>query len=111
MKDSNCDVVRLRSFAEWPRTERDFYATPQKLARAGFYYDPKPVPLAAGQLSGLDRCVCYSCQLPLVNLEANDDPWEEHSQQSPVCKFVQGRDPSNIPLSGKLETPSPRLVF
>ncbi len=31
MKDSHCEVVRLRSFAEWPRNNQGFYATPQKV--------------------------------------------------------------------------------
>ena len=67
---------RLNSFKSyWPKERVN--QTPQKLARAGFYY---------GRVG--DGVICYSCGGGLRNWELNDDPWELHQYWYPHCPFV-----------------------
>lgn len=52
----------------WPHGP-NFAARPSSLAASGFYYDPRPVTDAEGDITGLDRAVCYSCHLALSAFE------------------------------------------
>lgn len=65
----NCEYNRLESFKLWPHPTSTYFAKPSTLAESGFYYEPKY------DLSGIDRCVCFSCQLSLESWEPLDDPW------------------------------------
>jgi hypothetical protein len=103
-------------------------ATPANLARAGLYYAPAPSQMTtdgASKIVGMDRCNCYKCKIAFASWENHASPWytfcicifffpfffpsahhakhrETHALQNPNCAFIQGKDPSNIPLSGKL---------
>ena len=55
--------------------------SPQRLARAGFYYCPD----AAHE----DRCVCFCCNRALHSWSPEDDVVYEHCRWSPDCTFVQ----------------------
>jgi hypothetical protein len=102
----NQEANRLHSFlsGQWPHgTDADGTGgllTPANMARAGFYYAPRP----GGQTGegAVDRAVCFSCGGALKDWrEGLDDPWEQHTEWFPDCRFV--RDPA-----GKPSSPIPR---
>jgi hypothetical protein len=87
----NSELVRLRTFLNnWPHPEYQ-YATPNKLAEAGFFLQPAD--------TFPDRCFCFSCSIALVSWEPADDPWTEHKRHAPNCAFISGKPTLNIPLS------------
>ena len=54
--------------------------TPQKLAKAGFYFHPLP--------SNPDNVVCFLCQKALDGWEEDDNPLAEHLTHSPECGWA-----------------------
>eukprot|EP00128_Syssomonas_multiformis_P012116 Colp12_sorted_trinity150504_noHs@9922 len=70
---------RLSTFVEWPHV--DYVATPEKLAAAGFYFDP--------QEDGDDNVRCFSCSKNLGGWESEDDPLEEHKKHTTACDFIK----------------------
>ncbi|KAJ2848846.1 hypothetical protein J3B02_003881, partial [Coemansia erecta] len=81
--DMRNDVaMRLETFTtnEWPHTGRvDWNVTPEKLAKAGFYYTP--------EWWGDDTATCQFCGYALAEWEADDDPNAEHERRVPDCLF------------------------
>jgi hypothetical protein len=67
-------------FAKFP-VEALSPVSPQRLARAGFYYCPD----AAHE----DRCICFCCNRALHSWSPEDDVVYEHCRWSPDCSFVQ----------------------
>ncbi|KAJ2233906.1 hypothetical protein H4R99_007251 [Coemansia sp. RSA 1722] len=75
-------ATRLETFTtnEWPHTGRvDWNVTPEKLAKAGFYYTP--------EWWGDDTATCQFCGYALAEWEADDDPNAEHERRVPDCLF------------------------
>ncbi|KAJ1821028.1 hypothetical protein LPJ75_000808, partial [Coemansia sp. RSA 2598] len=75
-------ALRLETFTtnEWPHTGRaDWNVTPEKLAKAGFYYTP--------EWWGDDTATCQFCGYALAEWEADDDPNAEHERRVPDCLF------------------------
>uniref|UniRef100_UPI00358F596F baculoviral IAP repeat-containing protein 5-like n=1 Tax=Myxine glutinosa TaxID=7769 RepID=UPI00358F596F len=70
---------RLSTFKDWPFLE-DCNCTPQKMAEAGFVYQPCE--------SQPDVAVCFFCFKELEGWEPNDNPWEEHQKHSRSCRFL-----------------------
>ena len=83
--------VRLETFKNWPNWAAVW---PTLLAKAGFYYTKTA-----------DQVACFSCSGRLKTWEAGDSPLTEHKRFFPQCRFVTGRDSSNVPLGGMIETP------
>lgn len=54
---------------DWPHKKVSLLH-PIKLAEAGFFYDQAP--------DAIDRCVCFSCGLSLVNWNPDDNPFIDH---------------------------------
>jgi len=67
---------RLRSFiGRWPLSKTK--ATPEQIARAGFY-----------SLGTSDKAKCYYCNGGLQNWDFEDEPWTEHAKWFPGCEHV-----------------------
>ncbi|KAF0561132.1 inhibitor of apoptosis repeat-containing protein [Gigaspora margarita] len=78
---------RLLSFytnskkSKWPHKEsEDFKATPESLAKAGFYFNPIP--------NSKDNVVCFLCNKSMEGWDSQDDPFEEHVKHSPDCAWA-----------------------
>ncbi|KAJ1735749.1 hypothetical protein LPJ61_000401 [Coemansia biformis] len=66
----------------WPHAGRaDWHVTPEKLARAGFYYTP--------EWPGDDTATCAFCGYALAEWEPDDDPNSEHARRSAECLFFR----------------------
>ncbi|KAL3882674.1 hypothetical protein ACJMK2_028991 [Sinanodonta woodiana] len=63
---------------------------PIRLSKSGFYY--------TGQG---DETVCFACGLRNKNWKAGESPSEIHTRLSPNCKFANGNEDGNIPISNK----------
>ncbi|KAG9092957.1 hypothetical protein FRC06_011729 [Ceratobasidium sp. 370] len=78
---------RLKSFAKpklkWPHP-LSFRATPETLARAGFFFTPE-----GGRKS--DRVTCFVCNKTLAGWDPEDDPFTEHISHSPSCSWALAR--------------------
>jgi hypothetical protein len=77
---------RIDSFSkDWPHCKSGSYlANPLTLAGAGFYSDPRP--------GSLDRTVCFSCGLALMEWEPHDDPVTQHKESGKECAYVRELD-------------------
>ncbi|KAJ1969416.1 hypothetical protein IWQ62_000638 [Dispira parvispora] len=75
---------RANSFNEakwpWPHPNSTFLATPETLAKAGFYFNPQPLSRDAVQ--------CFLCNKSLDGWERSDDPFEEHISHAPDCAWA-----------------------
>jgi baculoviral IAP repeat-containing protein 5 len=69
--DMSSQKARESSFThkDWPHKKVSMLH-PVKLSEAGFFYDQAP--------DGIDRCVCFSCGLSLVNWNPDDNPFLDH---------------------------------
>jgi len=76
--------VRLETFKTWPN-DPDWDCTPEKLAKAGFYFKPC--------LDAPDNACCSFCLKELDGWEPEDDPRKEHQKHSPKCPFLSLRKP------------------
>ncbi|CAG8595128.1 10595_t:CDS:2, partial [Funneliformis caledonium] len=66
---------------KWPYKASDGYkATPEILAKAGFYFKPYP--------ESPDNVICFLCHKSMENWDPTDDPLEEHVNHSPDCAWV-----------------------
>ncbi|XP_066570775.1 E3 ubiquitin-protein ligase XIAP isoform X2 [Amia ocellicauda] len=86
-------VTRIESFQNFPRSD---LVSPQRLARAGFYYTGEA-----------DRVQCFSCRQTVDNWRNGDAPAERHQQVSPQCTYLSctHRLPVQPPLlNGSLST-------
>ncbi|KAJ2540481.1 hypothetical protein EV175_006229, partial [Coemansia sp. RSA 1933] len=99
---------RLQTFAasKWPHMGRvGWNVTPDKLARAGFYFTP--------EWAGDDTATCAFCGYALAEWEPDDDPDAEHARRAPDCLFfrlteAQGssvRSPEKPPVKSPVRTP------
>ncbi|CAG8455786.1 2658_t:CDS:2 [Acaulospora morrowiae] len=93
---------RLNSFTskkkKWPHTDKNYKATPEMLAKAGFYYLPAP--------RSPDNVICFLCHKSMEGWDPTDDPNIEHITHSPECawalcycmtrKFADKKLPSNL---------------
>ncbi|KAG7094252.1 hypothetical protein E1B28_007857 [Marasmius oreades] len=76
---------------KWPHPSH-YKATPQKLAEAGFFFDPSP--------GDKDSVTCYMCNKQLSEWAEEDDPFEIHFEKcgkkcgwaSVKCGFVEDKD-------------------
>lgn len=68
-------LLRLKTFKDWPIALNQ---KPDEMARAGFFYTGEG-----------DKTKCFFCDGGLKDWEINDDPWEQHAQSFPNCKFVK----------------------
>lgn len=73
-----CDMKiyenRLKTFKKWPSK----CITPEKLARAGFYY------------TGMqDKVRCLYCPNEFEYWGKDDDPYTEHKLASPQCQYFK----------------------
>jgi len=65
---------RLKTFKKWPLK----FITPDKLARAGFYY------------TGIqDKVKCLYCPIEIEYWGKDDDPYIEHKLISPQCQYFK----------------------
>ncbi|KAJ1657176.1 hypothetical protein IWQ61_003379 [Dispira simplex] len=75
---------RVNSFSKakwpWPHPINTFFATPETLAKAGFYFNPQPLSQDAVQ--------CFLCNKSLDGWEHSDDPFEEHYSHAPDCAWA-----------------------
>ncbi|VDN35858.1 unnamed protein product, partial [Gongylonema pulchrum] len=72
--------ARLASFTdEWPH--RSANLLPEKMAAAGFYYDPDNTVR--------DNVTCPFCLKSLMGWEFDDDPVVEHSKRKDLCYFAR----------------------
>ncbi|PWW74555.1 hypothetical protein C7212DRAFT_353260 [Tuber magnatum] len=62
---------------KWPHEQ----PSPQKLADAGFYFNPSD--------AHLDNVTCYLCDKDLDGWEKDDDPTSEHFKHCPDCGWAQ----------------------
>ena len=76
--------VRLMTFKDWPRWGAVW---PTVLAKAGFFYTKTA-----------DQVACFCCGGRLKTWEAGDSPMTEHKRFFPRCRFVTGRDSTNVPF-------------
>ena len=76
--------VRLKTYKNWPKWGAVW---PTLLARAGFYYT-----------GTADQVACFCCGGRLKSWESGDSPMTEHKRFFPRCRFVTGRDSTNVPL-------------
>ncbi|KAG8692660.1 hypothetical protein FRC08_009609, partial [Ceratobasidium sp. 394] len=78
---------RLKTFTKpkvkWPHPP-SFSATPETLARAGFFFTPE-----SGRKS--DRVTCFVCNKTLTGWDSEDDPFAEHISHSPSCSWALAR--------------------
>ncbi|KAJ2770359.1 hypothetical protein IWQ57_002697 [Coemansia nantahalensis] len=66
----------------WPHAGRaNWHVTPDRLARAGFYYTP--------EWPGDDTATCAFCGYALAEWEPDDDPTREHARRSAECLFFR----------------------
>ncbi|KAJ2162537.1 hypothetical protein GGF46_000540 [Coemansia sp. RSA 552] len=83
--DLRADVqMRIETFeaCQWPHEgEEGWNLTPDKLARAGFYFTPG--------LPGDDTATCAFCGYALTEWEPDDDPNAEHARRSADCLFFR----------------------
>ena len=84
--------IRLKAFKDWPNWAAVW---PTLLARAGFYYT-----------GTADQVVCFCCNGRLKTWEAGDSPLSEHKRFFPQCRFVTGRDSTNVPMGETPEGPT-----
>ena len=85
------EAVRLKSFKDWPNWAAVW---PTLLTRAGFYYTKTA-----------DQVACFCCSGRLKTWEAGDSPLTEHKRFFPQCRFMTGRDSTNVPLGEAPEVP------
>ncbi|KAK2159126.1 hypothetical protein NP493_1745g00011 [Ridgeia piscesae] len=85
------ESLRLNTFKTWPNWAA---AWPTILVKAGFYYT-----------GTADQVACFCCSGHLKNWQAGDSPIAEHKRYFPQCRFVTGRDSTNIPLEKTSEMP------
>lgn len=71
------ESARLESFANWPVP---FIVSPERLARAGFYYAQQG-----------DKVRCAFCSGLIGQWEQGDDPEVEHRRHFPTCSFIIAR--------------------
>ncbi|KAJ2401355.1 hypothetical protein GGI23_001449, partial [Coemansia sp. RSA 2559] len=98
---------RLQTFAasKWPHMGRaGWKVTPDKLARAGFYFTP--------EWEGDDTATCAFCGYALAEWEPDDDPDAEHARRAPDCLFFRlaeaqdsVRSPEKPPVKSPVRTP------
>ncbi|KAH7818237.1 baculoviral IAP repeat-containing protein [Monocercomonoides exilis] len=85
------EAARLKTFTEWPHAATpNCKCTPKAMAEAGFYLAPVP-PKA------IDRVICHSCGIELVDWIPSDIPSVEHLRFSPDCKFMNQQMDSSDP--------------
>lgn len=84
------EAARRQTFEQWPHMDYK-WALPDQMAQAGFYHQPGD--------SGVDRAMCFTCNVCLVCWEKTDEPWSEHERHSPDCPFVKGEYTQNVPLA------------
>ncbi|CAG8681840.1 35184_t:CDS:2, partial [Racocetra persica] len=66
---------------KWPYKDSEEYkATPETLAKAGFYFNPVP--------NSKDNVVCFLCHKSMEGWDPQDDPFEEHAKHSPDCAWA-----------------------
>jgi hypothetical protein len=74
---------RFKSFTngdiKWPHKIKGWRATPETLAKAGFYFDPEE--------DDVDSTTCYMCKKTLCGWEKTDDPLTEHSRDK-KCPLI-----------------------
>lgn len=80
-----CDMKiyenRLKTYNKWPLK----FITPDKLAKAGFYY------------TGIkDKVKCLYCSIDLEYWGKNDDPYIEHKLLSPHCQYFKEKQDFNL---------------
>ncbi|KAJ1668042.1 hypothetical protein IW140_000793 [Coemansia sp. RSA 1813] len=108
MSEIRADVnSRLQTFAasKWPHMGRvGWNVTPDKLARAGFYFTP--------EWAGDDTATCAFCGYALAEWEPDDDPDAEHARRAPDCLFFRlagsqdsVRSPEKPPVKSPVRTP------
>jgi hypothetical protein len=68
--------ARLQSYANWPLDVVGI--SPEILTDCGLFY-----------MGVSDHVKCYYCDGGIHNWRKTDDPWREHKQLFPNCKFVQ----------------------
>ena len=88
--------VRLTTFKDWPGWGSVW---PTVLAKAGFFYKKTA-----------DQVACFCCGGRLKTWEVGDSPMVEHKRFFPKCRFVTGRDSTNVPLWDRPQTPSGNLT-
>ncbi|CAG8546108.1 10834_t:CDS:2 [Diversispora eburnea] len=75
---------RLNSFTnkkkKWPHLNKEYKATPQSLARAGFYFYPAT--------RSPDNVICYLCHKSMEGWDSTDDPNLEHIYHSSECPWA-----------------------
>lgn len=71
------ESARLESFANWPIP---FIVSPERLAKAGFYYAQQG-----------DKVRCAFCSGLIGQWEQGDDPETEHRRHFPTCSFILAR--------------------
>eukprot|EP00053_Salpingoeca_punica_P007581 m.69031 g.69031 ORF g.69031 m.69031 type:complete len:501 (+) comp14221_c0_seq1:146-1648(+) len=94
--DMSLEINRLISFMSWPHTGFK-YATPSRLAAAGFYRPPEAL-----SNKNDDRTLCFDCRISLLAWEPGDEPWAEHKRHSPNCPFVRGKGVRNVSMRQSL---------
>lgn len=67
----NSDNGRLKTFSHWPANYT--LATPEQLARAGFFYG-----------GDSDKVKCWYCTGSIQNWEQDNEPWTEHARRFPT---------------------------
>ncbi|KAJ1917085.1 hypothetical protein IWQ60_007888 [Tieghemiomyces parasiticus] len=76
--------TRLASFWEatwpWPHDPTVFLATPETLARAGFFFNP--------QHRSCDAVQCFLCHKSLDGWAPHDDPFVEHQKHQGDCPWT-----------------------
>ena len=89
--------VRRQSFLgiDWPC---HLDATPDKLTKAGFYYNGPP-----------DRVKCAYCGGKLKNWQPRDSAIEEHINYFPDCEFVQNIEKQMAVLSKNIRSKTMQL--
>ena len=86
------EAVRLMTFKDWPKWGAVW---PTVLAKAGFFYTKTA-----------DQVACFCCSGRLKTWESGDSPMDEHKRFFPRCRFVMGRDSTNVPLGEAPEVSS-----
>ncbi|XP_039272656.2 baculoviral IAP repeat-containing protein 8-like isoform X1 [Styela clava] len=75
MRNEDVRMSTFRDRGNWQ--VRRIHATPEQLAKAGFFY-----------LGEEDKVKCFYCNGGLCDWEYNDDPWIEHAKWYPHCEFT-----------------------
>ena len=79
------ELIRLRSFEEWPRENPAFAL---RLAETGFYYK-----------GTIDLVECYFCKATKQNWKKEDSPRKVHESLNPRCPFIQNPgNTDNVPV-------------